>query len=217
GGYSDILWQNDNGAVAMWQMQGGTIVNQVDLSNPGAATHVVDARDFDGNGGADILLQNDNGALSLWLMDDALQVGSMVTIAQNPGAPWHAVGGDFNGDGKAGIVFTNANGGTAIWEDFVDGSGQGHFNLQANLQNNGPTWHVKATGDFDGDHKDDILWQADNGQVSIWLMDGARVKSGHNVEGTQLNGPTWHVVAARGLNDDKRAGLLFPNDHRAPP
>ena len=38
--------------------------------------------------------------------------------------------------------------------------------------NPGPTWHVKAAADFNGDGKADILWQNDNGQAAIWLMNG---------------------------------------------
>src|SRR5262249_37937066 len=69
--FSDLVWQNDNGAIAVWQMNGSAIVGQANLLNPGAATTVVGARDFDGNGGADILLQSSAGQLSLLLMQDA--------------------------------------------------------------------------------------------------------------------------------------------------
>ena len=30
------------------------------------------------------------------------------------------------------------------------------------------SWHVAGTGDFDGNGNSDILWQNDNGTVSIW-------------------------------------------------
>ena len=38
--------------------------------------------------------------------------------------------------------------------------------------NRGPTWHVKASADFDGDGKADILWQGNDGTAAMWLMDG---------------------------------------------
>ena len=44
--------------------------------------------------------------------------------------------------------------------------------------NPGPSWHIKGTGDFNGDGKSDILWQNDDGTPAIWLMDGMNVISG---------------------------------------
>ena len=38
--------------------------------------------------------------------------------------------------------------------------------------NPGPSWHIKGTGDFNGDGKSDILWQNDRRHAAIWLMDG---------------------------------------------
>src|SRR5262249_59499703 len=74
-------------------------------------------------------------------------------------------------------------------------------------------WHGKATADFDGDNKDDVLWQNDNGQAAIWLMDGLQIKSGYNVAGTAANGPGWHIISARDMNHDSRADILFQNDN----
>ena len=36
-------------------------------------------------------------------------------------------------------------------------------NSAAGSFNPGPTWHIKGTGDFNGDGRSDILWQNDNG------------------------------------------------------
>lgn len=38
----------------------------------------------------------------------------------------------------------------------------------AGLGNPGPAWHVKGSGDFNGDGYSDILWQDDSGNVAIW-------------------------------------------------
>ena len=104
-----------------------------------------------------------------------------------------------------------------MWEDFaVTTPGHAAFSLQGNLQNNGPTWHAKATGDFDGDNKDDIiLWQNDNSQAAIWLMDGLQVKAGYDVAGSAANGPSWHAIAARDMDGDDRADILWQNDSGA--
>jgi hypothetical protein len=39
----------------------------------------------------------------------------------------------------------------------------------------GPTWHVKAAADFNGDGKSDILWQHDSGLPAIWTMNGTTI------------------------------------------
>ena len=83
--------------------------------NPGAAWHVIDAGDFDGDGKADILWQNNNGQAAVWLMD-GFTVKSGSDVGFNPGAAWHVqAAGDFNGDGKADILWQNADGTPAIW------------------------------------------------------------------------------------------------------
>src|SRR5262249_19910152 len=208
-GFSDLLWQNDNGAVAIWQMQGTTIVRQTDLPNPGSMWKVKAAKDFDGNSTADILFQHDNGQLALWFMTDNATRGGQINIDQNPGAGWHVVGaGDFNGDGQAGILFQNDNGALAIWENLRNaGPAVSHFDLQADLRHPGAGWHVKAVADFDADGKADIVLQHDSGRAAIWLMNGAAIRPGgeFNVAGTDLNGPTWHIVAARDMDHDGKA------------
>ena len=51
-GLSDILWQNDNGAPALWLMNGLTVVSNSPAGpfNPGPSWHVKDSGDFNGDG-----------------------------------------------------------------------------------------------------------------------------------------------------------------------
>jgi hypothetical protein len=231
--FSDLIWQNDNGAVAIWQLQGTTPVNQNDLGqNPGPTWHVQAAKDFDGNTVADVLFQNDNGVVALWELQNTAggpQILNQFNIGQNPGPTWHAVAaGDFNGDGRAGILFFNDNGvSAAIWEMNPNGPAigpNGTFTQQVDLKSTGsPTWHPIAAADFNADGKDDILWQNTNGTVAIWEMTGngagtttaIKPNGEFNIDGTQFVGPTWHVVAARDFNNDSKADLLWQNDNGA--
>jgi hypothetical protein len=59
--------------------------------------------------------------------------------------------------------------------------------------NPGPTWHIKDTGDFNGDSKSDILWQHDNGTAAIWTMDGTDVLS-IGAAGSINPGTDWHLI-----------------------
>jgi len=74
---NDIVLQNDNGDIAIWQLQivgnqvvrqgpGGTDPTGFNLGNPGAGWHVVAVRDMNSDERADLLLQNDNGAAAVW-------------------------------------------------------------------------------------------------------------------------------------------------------
>jgi hypothetical protein len=86
---SDILWQNDNGQVAIWLMNGTALSTSAFAGpNPGTSWHVKGAGDFDGDGKSDILWQNDDGQAAVWLMNGT-SVGSNALAGGNPGAGWH--------------------------------------------------------------------------------------------------------------------------------
>ena len=95
GDTSDILWQNTNGAVAVWQEQGATLVSSSSVLNPGPSWHIKGTGDFYGDGHTDVLLQNDSGQAALWDMNGAtISKSSFLSI--NPGPIWHIEGsGDF--------------------------------------------------------------------------------------------------------------------------
>jgi len=214
---SDILWQNDNGTLALWQMQGTTILSQQNLPDPGMGWHANFANDFNNDTGADILFQHDLGNLAIWTLGGSgpPAITGQFNVSQNPGAGWHAVAtGDTNGGG-AGIVFQHDTGLVAIWENpvFNTTTGQVTFGAQANLQDVGTTWHVKGMGDVNGDARADIILQNDNGAVAVWEMggpNGTTTIGQFNV--TQNPGASWHIAAVRDMNNDGRADLIFQNE-----
>ena len=65
--------------------------------------------------------------------------------------------------------------------------------------------------DFDGDARSDILWQNDNGQPAIWLINGTTLLSGGALA---INpGPSWHAIGAGDFNGDGKADILWQNDN----
>jgi FG-GAP-like repeat len=214
-GLSDILWQNDDGAPALWLMNGLTVVSNSPAGpfNPGPSWHVKDSGDFNGDGHADILWQNDDGMPAIWLMNgsNALSIGGAGSF--NPGPDWQVKAtGDFNGDGKSDILWQGSDGTPAIWLmnglTVLSNSPAGSFNP-------GPTWHIMATGDFNGDSKSDILWQNDDGTPAIWLMNGSTVLS-NSAAGSFNPGPTWHIKATGDFNGDSKSDILWQNDDGTP-
>jgi hypothetical protein len=176
-GFADILWRDTStGAVAIWEMNGTTVLNP---SSSGVGTvaanwSVVGVGDFNGDGKADILWQNTtNGNLAIYLMNGTT-VTSSATFA-NLGAYTVVGTGDFNGDGKSDILLRDGSGDIAIWEmngtTILNPSAAGVGNLST-------VWSVAVTGDFNGDGKSDILWRDTSGDTAIWFMNGTAMSSG---------------------------------------
>ena len=222
---ADILWQNDNGALALWQMTGTTVTAINALPNPGPAWHVVGDNDFNGDFRDDILFRHDSGALAIWTITSAATgtISGMFVGTQNPGPAWHVVGtGDTDNnampgqDETAGILWQNDNGALVLWEDPTFAAGAVTFNTVAALPAVDPSWHVKGMADVSGDGRSDIVFQNDNGAVAVWEMGGS---TPIRVNLINLNpGPAWHVVGMREMNEtlgDARVDILFQNDNGA--
>lgn len=171
-GKDDILFRNADGRLTDWlgSSTGAFVDNSANaLTTVPEQWHVAAVGDFNGDGRADILWRNDDGRLSDWLgtstggftINDANAL-TMVTT------DWHVVAaGDFNGDGRADILWRNDDGRLSDWL----GTSAGGFTINdANSGNTVATsWRIAAIGDFNGDGRDDILWQSTTGEISNWL------------------------------------------------
>jgi len=159
-GIAGILWQNDNGAMALWEdpaLFTVPFLGNVFTFNTVAALPTVDASwhvkgmaDINGDLRADVVFQNDTGAVVVWEMGGA--AGTTVTSANlitlNPGPAWHIVGlRDMNGDAQADILFQNDNGAAALWENYQSlGGGAATFAtvlpITPNPNPNGHVWDL---------------------------------------------------------------------------
>ena len=84
---SDILFQHDNGAVAIWEMNEARVLTYGYVDNPGLGWHVLGVCDCNQDGRlGDILLQNDNGDVMIWEMTGTSYVRKSLG---NPGAGLH--------------------------------------------------------------------------------------------------------------------------------
>jgi len=152
-----ILWQNDNGALALWNhatFAAGTFTFNTVAALPTVdpSWHVKGMQNINGGGDftADVVFQNDNGAVVVWEMGGA--TGTTITSANliniNPGPAWHIVGlRDMDQDAQIDILFQNDNGAAAIWEDYQSlGGGSATFNtvlaIDPNPNPNGHVWDL---------------------------------------------------------------------------
>jgi beta-glucanase (GH16 family) len=214
-GRSDILWQNDDGGVAAWLIApgGGSLAGSNMIgTNPGPSWHIKANGDLNGDGHADIVWQHDSGLVVDWLMNaDGTGIIGGGVLGDNPGPNWHVVGSaDFNGDGHADILLQHDNGTIVDWLVNADGTALvGGYVLGPYA---GPTWHVVATGDSNGDTHPDILLQNDSGMIVDWLVnaDGTGVTGGY-VLGDP--GSNWHVRGAGDFNGDGRSDVLLQHDN----
>jgi len=155
-----VLWQNDNGALAIWEdpalfnvpFLGNvfTFNTVVALPSVDPSWHVKGMGDLNGDLHPDIVFQNDNGAVAVWEMGGG-QAGTTVTAMNlvniggiDLGPTWHVVGlRDINSDFRADVVLQNDNGSAAVWEDYTPyGAGLATFLPFAMTPSPNPNGHV---------------------------------------------------------------------------
>jgi trimeric autotransporter adhesin len=118
---SDILWRNNDGSVAIWQMDGNTILPASGLVSAASPDwKIAGTGDFNNDSKSDILWRNNDGSVAIWQMDgNTILPASGLVSAASP--DWKIAGtGDFNNDSKSDILWRNDLGAVAIWQ--MDGN-----------------------------------------------------------------------------------------------
>jgi FG-GAP-like repeat len=230
-GKSDILWRNDYGSVAVWQMNGATVTSGNLTSAPDLdpSWKAAGTGDFNGDGKTDILWRNTDGAVVVWTMDGSTVKSSSLTSTPTLDKNWTTAGtGDYNGDGRADILWRNTNGAVVVWT--MDGaivksstatftrtltptSTSGSTKIFTPISTPTPkldnSWKVAGNSDLDGDGKADILWRNDDGSVALWQMDGAKVTTSTAISKLSTD---WKIAGTGDFNGDSKADILWRND-----
>jgi uncharacterized repeat protein (TIGR03803 family) len=199
-GFSDLVWRDAGGNMAMWLMNGTSIsTSAVVATLPG--WQLVGQRDFNGDGYYDWLWRDSSGNTAIWFMKGT-SILSSASLGNIPPS-WSVVGtGDFNGDGMGDILWQHTSGVLVVW--LMNGGtivGVGNLGTVPTA-----TWKVAGIGDFNGDGKSDILWTTTSGAVAIWFINGTQLLSAAGVT-TGLTG--WSVAGTGDFNGDGYADIVW--------
>ena len=76
-----------------------------------------------------------------------------------------------------------------------------------------PAGKSQATGDFNGDGRDDLLWRNTDGTVTEWLGQANGGFASNGPFNTNAMGPDrWQIAAIGDFNGDGRDDILWRND-----
>jgi hypothetical protein len=201
-GISDVLFGNNSGKLALWELNGNQISSNTTVGSIPAGWHLDGTGDFNGDGKSDILLHSDSGQVAMWQMNGD-HVASNTTVG-SIGSDWHVAEiADFGGDGKADILWENSKGQVAMWQMNGD-----HVASNTTVGSVGTDWHAIGAGDFNGDGKADVLWENSKGQVAMWEMNGDKIASNTTVGSV---GTDWKAVGVGDFNGDGKADVLWEN------
>jgi hypothetical protein len=202
---ADLVWRDDDGSVAIWQMNGGGVLAGNFLTGVSSSWHIVGTGDFNADGKADILWLNDDGSLLDWQMASSSAIGSTPGFGTAPANNYLAGIGDVNQDGKSDLIWRDATTG-AVTISETGGA-------KSTLSGVDNTWSVVGVGDYNGDGTADIMFRnAGQGITAAWLVNGTSVTNTVFYPGVPND---WHVIGTGDFDGNGTADLFWHNDNGA--
>jgi hypothetical protein len=195
-GHTDILWQNTEGVHGVWYLSAdGKSVVGAELLQPPADAAGNEIRTF---------LSGEHSSL-IW---------------QAAASPLRAAG-DFNGDGSDDLLYLFSEG--WVSQSTIVGRKippQGVGNIDHPI---GPDWQFQGVGDFNGDHKTDLLFRGgSDATVGTLLLEEINAPLGgtgvmHGTDLTFQGAPAdWSVVKLADFNGDGSADILWRHQDGTP-
>jgi hypothetical protein len=130
--------------------------------------------------------------------------------AQESDPNWHIVGrGDANGDGRMDLYWQHqTTGALAVWYMYETAM-LGREMLTPNAVAD-TAWKVRTVTDLDRDGHPDLIWQhTTTGNVAVWFMTGARMRSGDLLSPGQVADLNWKIVGAGDVDRDGSPDLVW--------
>ncbi len=227
-GLKDLLWvNNENGALAYWSILDvsdtpSSIANDFLTTDSTQGLDVIGTVDFNGDGQSDILIRDNQQDINKILLLDGTEQVEAITVGANrsvANSAWRMrAAGNFDDDAQTEILWRNIEtGGFALWDidgnndatsTFVDLSaiGRGTEGALTNLD-----WEIQATGDIDGDGRDEIFWRnTATGGNAVWGMnESGGVESATFT--TQLGNLEWNIIEVADYTNDGVVDIAWRN------
>ena len=118
---------------------------------------------------------------------------------------------DVNGDGRSDLLLRNDNGTITEWLGQANGGFFSNHAVAAYALST--AWHVEAIADFNGDGRDDLFLQNDNGAVTDWLGAANGSFFSNHVNASYVLPSDWHVADSGDFNGDGLDDVLLRNNN----
>jgi Ca2+-binding RTX toxin-like protein len=217
-GRDDVVWRRSDGAFTEWLAQGNGSFTSNDanawtmLPN---GWQVDGVGDFNADGKDDLVWRRADGAFTIWLgqANGGFVSNDANSFTMLPTSWQVAATGDFNGDGRYDIAWRRIDGAFTTW------LAQGNGSFASNDANSWavlPTsWQVAATGDFNGDGRDDLVWRRDDGAFTTWLAQPGGGFVSNDANSFTVLPNSWQVAETGDYNGDGRDDILWRNSNGA--
>jgi len=211
-GFADILFQDQNGTLASWHMQGADLISAALLDSqarPAPGWRIAGTGDFDQDEKEDLVLQHRDGALAAWFLNGRQLIsGALINVDLAEAGEWRVVGAaDFNHDEKPDLLVQDRNGRLVAWMvDHVRVVSTALLNLGNPID---LAWEVVGADDFNEDGRPDVVFQHRNGTLALWRLDGFAAASAALFSPSHPGDTDWRVVGVTDRNGDRKPDLLF--------
>ncbi|MCK1706008.1 DUF1906 domain-containing protein [Bradyrhizobium sp. 146] len=207
-GVSDILFHNNNGITAIYDMHADGSSNAIQLGAIDPAWRIEDTGKYGSGSDGDILWRNVSiGQIVTWSITAGEKTPGYTDLGTF-GPQWqiqtHNGSSDFTGDGADDVLLRNSSNNDLVFWNMQGGKAVSTVDLGTAPNSQ---WDISGTGDFNGDSKADILWHNNvSGDAFIWASGG----TGRTTQLGTIN-PSWTVAGVGDFRGDGVDDILWFN------